>query len=161
MTTTRENDTLDFDDLAPRQQSLTINGKAYSLRECDEDGRRQWQNAKYRASRLTDGKLTSIEGMADTDSLLVSLCLFEQVGNSGDNFRPVPLQNVRKWPPRVVKRLYEAAVQMSELDQEETAEQLREQIAKMQERLAKMEAREGAEKNGHSPGPATSPSAAS
>lgn len=107
---------MDFDDLAPQSVAVTIKGQKYVLREATEEAARQYRNAQYRSMKMgPDGKPSSLDGMADTGSILVSGCLFA-VTATGES--PVPLTAVRLWPARIVGPLFERAKFLSNLDQD-------------------------------------------
>jgi len=96
---------------------ITIGGEDYVLREASGDAGCKYRNALLACTTLTDGKPSRIEGMADVEPLLVSLCLFTQGG------RPVTVPKVRSWPSRVVKALFEKIKEISDLDEEEEDEE--------------------------------------
>lgn len=133
-------------DLKPVEVPVKIGEQRYVLREASEEAARQWNNAKLRAARMNaDGKTTSIEGLADAEPLLVSLCLCLIDPKTGEirtdrNLNPVTvaLATVLGWPARVVKPLYEKALAISNLDGKDTPEALEAAIANLQERLAKL-----------------------
>ena len=137
-------------DLEPRQESLTIAGKAYILREASEGAACKYRNKAMAAARMADGKLVGMDGAADVEPLLVSLCLWE-VTDKGE--RPVSLATVMGWPARVVKPLFARAKAMSALDEEEqeTRETLEEKMAALQGKLALLD-----EANGHGSDPTRS-----
>jgi len=105
---------LNFDDLTPIEIPVRIQGKNYVLREASGDAACRYRNAVLACAQLTpEGKAVSVRNLADVEPLLVSLCLFDEKGN------PVSVNQVRKWPARVVKALYEKAKEISDLDLEE------------------------------------------
>ena len=133
-------------DLKPVEVPVKIGEQRYVLREASEEAARQWNNAKLRAARMNaDGKTTSIDGLADAEPLLVSLCLCMMDPKTGEtrtdrNLNPVTVSQatVLSWPARVVKPLYEKALAISNLDGKDTPEALETEIANLQERLAKL-----------------------
>jgi hypothetical protein len=127
---------LDFNDLAPREEVVRIAGATYVLREASEGAVVQWKNSHLRSTRMTDGKITSFGDMADSEPLLVHLCLYVpgldgkirlRDGQPDDSTR-VPLSRVRSWPARVVKPIFERAKAISELEEKETQEALEKQF---------------------------------
>jgi len=105
------NEALEFD-LAPISVSVTIGGKPYVLKEASEDAARQWNNANLKAMKMSDGKLSGMDGVADNASLLISLCLFDIT----DGFTsPVSLATIRSWPHRITKPLFEKCKSISGL----------------------------------------------
>lgn len=138
-------DTLNFDDLTPIALPVRVKGKDYLLREATGDAVAKWRNAQLRATRLGgDGKPASIDGLADAEPLLVSLCLFE-VGQGGKEL-PVSVQTVRSWPGRITSALFARAKEISELEEKEDRGSLERRIAKLQEKLVALGG-EGLEKN--------------
>lgn len=133
-------------DLKPVEVSVKIGEQRYVLREASEEASRQWNNAKLRAARMNaDGKTTSIDGLADCEPLLVSLCLCLTDPKTGEirldrQLNPVTVTQatVLGWPARVVKSLYEKALAISNLDGKDTPEALEAEIAKLTERLEKL-----------------------
>ncbi len=124
----------DFNDLDLREITVPIDGVVYTLREASEDAAAKYQNTLSRCTQLTDGKVSGITGpLADSQSLLVSLCLFD------DKNRLVPQAKVRQWPSRVVKQLFEKAAEISEIaGTDDTEESLQKTIDETQEKLDKL-----------------------
>lgn len=144
-------------DLEPIVVPVTIGKKEYELREADEDTAVKYRNASI--SGVTwgqDGSATKMENIGDVEPLLVSLCLREVVKREGGTttYRPVTVQNLLKWKPKVVRKLFETAKEISNLNEEDTEEGLVKQIADLQQRLARL--REDKVKNSQSPTPGTS-----
>lgn len=112
---------LTFDSLAPQEVPVTIGEDRYLLREPTEDAVRNWRNAIARTVRVHDGKPAGLDGVWDTDSLLVSYCLWK-VRDDGalDKLR---VEVVRSWPSRIVQRLFAEAKRLGGLDR--TAEETR------------------------------------
>lgn len=109
----------DFDDLAPWSRPFTYDGKPYLAREASADAARQFDNAKYRAGRWTDdGKTRVVEGLADAELVLLSLCVFEvyEHPKEGTKERPVAQVQLKTWPARVTRKLFEAIKEASQLD---------------------------------------------
>lgn len=130
---------LNFDDLAPIEIPVKVGGKAYLLREASGDAACKWRNALLKATRLgPEGKPVSIDGMADTEPLLISLCLFETADN-GDGSRtatkPVSIATIRSWPARVQAKLFAKCKDISALDETETEEALRKRLEDTQRKL--------------------------
>lgn len=106
-------DELNFDDLTPIELPVSVAGKRYVLREATEAAACQWRNAMMQATELgSDGKPTRVRNLADTEPLLVSLCLF-----TAEEGKPVPVATIKGWPARVVKRLFEKVKDVSDLDE--------------------------------------------
>ena len=144
---------LDFGELNPAEVDVKIGGREYVLREASGDAACKYRNALLKATKLgPNGKPQSLDGVADSEPLLVSLCLFEKY-RSGDEIkeRPAILPQVRGWPSRVQKTLFDRAKKMSGLDEsEKTKEQIQEQIKELRKKLEELdgaeEGKEGEEK---------------
>ncbi len=149
-----------FDDLAPITVPVTIGTGTYLLKEATGDAACKFQNALLKATKLgPEGRPVSLEGLADAEPLLVSMCLFEVVkitNKAGDvvtQERPVPLHVVRGWKNKVQKDLFNRIKVISDIGgEEETEAVLVKRIADAQKKLdairaAKAEA-EDASKNG-------------
>ena len=130
----KDND-FDFSELTLIEFPVKIGDKECVLREASEDAARQYQNALTRHTSIEDGKVRGIMGpIADTQSLFVSLCMFESSDDGKE--RRVDVKEVRKWPARVVKKLFDKAKEISEIGEDgDTIESLEKQIAELQERL--------------------------
>jgi len=142
----------DEDDLALIQIPVTYKGKTYLLTEAFGDAVAQWRNAQLAGTTMRqsedDGvKTISLGGMADSEPLLVALCLFSP-GPDGnlildargnvDRKHQVPLSVVRSWPQRLVGPLFERVKEISRLNEVETMESLEKKIADLQKRLGKL-----------------------
>lgn len=155
----RTSNALVFDDLEPICVPVRVGPKDYILREASGDAACKWRNAITRVTRMQDGKVSSVGDIADTEPLLISLCLFEiQRDKDGkpssdppvaDPKRPVSEKVIRTWPHRVQRALFDKARAISELEEKETAEDLEKKIADLQEKLAKLREGDGP-KNGPS-----------
>lgn len=113
---------LDFDDFTLQEEPVKLFGKNYVLREATGAAACKWRNDIFKSTKLgPDGKPVSVDGLADSEPNLVSLCLFERYddGRGQTRERNVPLATIRGWPQRVVKRLFERAKDMSELGMED------------------------------------------
>jgi hypothetical protein len=141
----------DFEDLTPAAVPVKYRGKRYLLREADESACCQYRNAVIRSRKLdADGRLTHLDGLADAEPLLVSLCLFELAEGPGQPSaeRPVPLAVVRSWPGRVVKPLFAWLHRASGLrEEEETEEVLADRLRETEGKLAALRNGGGRVKN--------------
>lgn len=146
-------DPFDFDDLAPIEIPVRIAGVAYILREASEAAACKWRNHQLKATRMADGKVTGMDGMADAEPLLVSLCLCQTNPDGTLKLDPqrnpanVPLALVLSWPARIVKPLFEKAKEISDLTEKETADALEKRLLETREKLDKLRAGENREKN--------------
>lgn len=119
---TNENfvEAMDFGDISLIEVPVKIAGKDYILREASGGAAEKYRDASIAGMTFTDGKLTRVEGLAGVESLLVSLCLFNDKG------LPVPLSLIRSWPSRVQKRLFERAKKISDLNESKIQDQITE-----------------------------------
>lgn len=130
-----------FDDLDTIRIPVKIGGKPYVLVEADEDTAVRYQNAQMRATKFSDdGKPSGIDGFADADPFLLSMCLFE-VTEKGD--RAIPISQLRKWKHRVVNPLIEKVKEISELTSSDTVAGIEKQITKLQSKLRTLKAKDG------------------
>lgn len=155
---------LDFNDLEPKQCNVTVGGKKYVLKEASGGAVVAWRNAQMKATRIgPNGKPVGVDGLADSEPLLVSMCLYEVVQNAKTGKEvhyPVKENVVRGWPSHIMTTLFETVKKMSGLDRAVTAEQLRLEIEAKQNQLDAMaaekemtEAINEAIKNGEEPEP--------
>jgi len=139
-------------DLEPIEIPVTIGGVEYVLCEASADAARKFNNKRAEAGRFSDGKLSGVSGLGDLEPLLVSSCLFRVTSRQVDGgvkraLSPVAYNTVLTWPARVVTPLFERAKKISELEETETLEALREQLKDTQEKIAELEAGENPAKN--------------
>jgi len=108
---------------------VKIAGKEYVLKEASGDVAVTYRDALLACTTLGDNfKPSKIEGMASTEALLVSLCLF-QVGVEGKQ-TPVSETVIRSWPNKIIKPLYNKAKEISELDETEEGSDAADDAAK-------------------------------
>lgn len=127
--------TLDLHDIDPVEIPFEYGGKSYVLKEASEHAVKTWRNAVMRSrsidySDMDHPKITSTgiqPELMDTPSLLVSLCLFHRA--TGEQDRPVPVEEVDQLPGRLVRRLFERAMEISELNKKDDAPSV-EELAK-------------------------------
>lgn len=139
---------MNFESIEPISIPVTIAGKNYVLKEATADVACKYRNIILKSTKLNvDGRVTSMEGLADAEPFLVSLCLFEV---DGDKLKPVPITTIRSWPNRIQKALFAEAKNISELDEKETEAILQKRIKDSQEKLEGLRsgALEEASKNG-------------
>lgn len=121
-------------DLTPVEIPVKIGGKNYILREADGAAAVQYRNAMLSCTQIgTDGKPSSVKGMAGTEPLLVSLCLL--TNEPSETRRAVMIDEVKAWPYRIQKGLYDKAKEISELEEEDTEESLLKERAKIDKKL--------------------------
>lgn len=117
---------IDLGDLQPIEVPYKLGGKSYILKEASGDAVCKYRNALMKSAKMGDDlRVTSVDGIADVEPLLVSLCLFE-VTEKGH--RPVSTADVRAWPNRVQKALFEKVKEISDLEDKEAKERYRERV---------------------------------
>ena len=99
---------------------VIIGGTEYELREANGDTAARWRNAILKQTTINPetGKPSSVGQIADTESFLVALCLFEK-----SNGKPVSQIQVKKWPSRVVKQLFDKVQEISDLKEDDDTEE--------------------------------------
>lgn len=139
-------DDLDFSSLALIQIPVTApDGAKFNLVRADGEVTARWEDAQL-ASRSydKDGNFVKFNGVhANTRCLLVAGCLRDQEG------KPVGEDVVRRWPGTMVQRLYDKAMWISELADDDP-KRLRSRIDALTEQLKEVESREAVLKNGRS-----------
>lgn len=115
-----------------------------------------WRNSQVRAAKLSpDGQVIGMGDVAEADTILLSKCLARiGVDKEFDHpiETPIPLVELRKWPDRILSRLTQELLKISDKeDQPATKEDLQKQIVDLQARLDRIIEREQAEKNSWTP----------
>lgn len=112
-------DLQDLDGLQPIEIRFNLEGKPHVLVEASADSACRWRNEVMKTAKLRNGKVSEVGNLADTEPLLVSLCLFkiEEDGKQVDGFRRVryDIKEVRRLPARVVKRLFAKCIEIGNL----------------------------------------------
>lgn len=133
---------LDFnsEDLTPHEETFTIGPRSFLIREADEAAIVKWRNSQVKASKLDQATGRIIIGeVADSDPLLISLCLFEKTEKDGkETLSPVPLSVITKWPNRVTKKILDRIKEISELNEDDTEEGLTKRLAALSEKLLQL-----------------------
>lgn len=125
-----------FDDPTPGKVEVVIGNEEYVLKEASGDTAVKYRNMLLRATKMTDGKVSGIDGMADAEPFLVSACLFRIVDMKGTRTEvPVALAAVRAFKDSLLKSLFERVKKISGLDDKETAESLKKKIADLTAKL--------------------------
>lgn len=137
---------LDLSDLTPIEVKVKYNGKMYILREPSEDAVKTFRNHTFKHLETKDGKVVGAkDGFADNQVILVSKCLYEAdaeenlplKNNLPDSSKLVSIANLNQWPNRIVEKLFEKAKEIGGLnEEEETIDSIREEIAKLNKKLA-------------------------
>lgn len=104
---------LDFGSLERIELPVTApDGTKYILREASEDQAVKFKNAQMSRVLLgPQGKPQKIDGMGDLEPMLVAMLLV------GENERPINENLVRGWPSRMVRKLFDAAKDISGLNE--------------------------------------------
>lgn len=106
---------IEFNDLI--EVPVTFKGEEYVLREATAEASAAYVSAKTKTLRFdSSGNFSSFGNVGDLPLLLVSMCLF-RVGES----KPVPKSEIKKFGTRIVLRLYERALDISGLDEDNTS----------------------------------------
>lgn len=138
---------MDFD-LAPIRIPVTVRGKRYILSDATAGAVVQYRNALMKSTRMIDGKVSGVEGMADAEPLLVSLCLsnlskddpLAPATDPGGNPVPVGIAVVKSFPSSAMKILFDRIKEISGLNDDESEETLAKRIEVDQKKLASMRA---------------------
>lgn len=122
-------------DLSVREEFLTIGKVDYILREASGEAGTKYRNADSACYEYgPNGNISKVTGLAETGPLLVSLCLFERVGN-----KPVPIEQIKAWPDRVQQDLFRRAKELSNFDQPVNLDAMIKQRDRLNERIASFE----------------------
>lgn len=142
---TQDTANYDFDfgdelDLKPKRATARIGGRTHVIKEAVGGIAKQYKNACMRGTKMDDGKIVGMEGLADAEYLLVSLCTCEvlTLGDGTQVERPVPQKIVESWPSHISSKIYGWIKEASHLHEAQTEEQLTREIHKLEERLAKL-----------------------
>lgn len=127
------NESMNFD-LTVAEIPVTIGGRSYILREADGEATVKYENARLRYTEVQGDRVVAVDGMSNTQPLLVSLCLFD-----AETGKPVPEDTIRKWPGRVQKSLFERAKEISQIDQPSDLKALKESRDKIERRIKELE----------------------
>lgn len=112
----------------------------------------QYRNAALKAAKMVDGKIVGMDGVANAEPLLVSLCTSPEDHNhpgqprrdTNGNPVPTPLNVVMSWPPHVVAKLFETIKAISPgLEEKETREVLEKRFGETTEKLAALSTNDG------------------
>lgn len=134
----------DFSEDVLKEVSFKVGKESYTLREASYDAVLKHRNAIIACTELgPDGQPKSAKNFADTDALLLSMCLFD-----GEN-KLVPASKIRSWKASVGKRMLAVLREISELDEDSSNDVagLQKQLSEIQEKLEKAKAKEEAPKN--------------
>lgn len=96
-----------------KEVSVTIDSKPYVLRELD--GRQKGKYLNKMGSRITlnaKGEVASFKDYAGLESTLLELCLYD------NEDKLVPANVMETWPSTILTRLFDAAQDLSGLNEE-------------------------------------------
>ena len=116
------------------------NGKKYILREASGEAAARFNSMRGKCAKYTDGGVSEVSGIGHIPLFLVSLCLFNMKEDGTANLQStVVLSVIQSWPERVIKKLYAEALRISEIDQDDDLDNLKEQHKELGEKIIKME----------------------
>lgn len=132
----------DFDDLTPQFKPVKYLKKQFVVKEARGRAVVAYRNSAMRAAKMKDQEIVGIDGLADSEIVLVAACLFEVRPDILINDKPKELTVsetfVRDMPYRVVKPLYDWIKAVSEIDEGEDEASLLKQKAAVEKKLAKL-----------------------
>lgn len=131
---------------------VTIGDKKYLLKEASEAACRKFRNAQMSCTKYdSEGNTRTIEGLADGQALLLSMCLFElEIGADGTSViqeKVVQVSQLAKFSGRVVKKLYTRCFEISELAEVPTLKELKKERVELDKQIEKLEKEEETAKN--------------
>ena len=116
------------------------NGKKYILREASGEAAARFNSMRGKCAKYADGGVSEVSGIGHIPLFLISLCLFSVKEDGTANLQStVALSVIQVWPERVIRKLYAKALEISEIDQNDDLDSLREQYKELGEQSAKME----------------------
>lgn len=129
----------DYSDLTPIEIPVTnLNGKNYILREADGDTGAKFKSRSAQCMRMTEGKVSGVNDIGSLEPYLLSLCMLQvSIHTDGEtkHLKSVSEATIRSWPSKVVKKLFNKAKEISELNEEETVESLEKVIKEATKKL--------------------------
>lgn len=108
-------ESLDFDSPAPKDVPFRYRNKSYSLREASHDKAREYRSALLASYRPGAGGLLPGENLPRTELVLLAGCVYDQ------DDKPVPVEEMKTWPNRVIRPLFERVREMSYLTDLDTS----------------------------------------
>lgn len=130
-------ETMEFETLDLISIPLRIGKTWYILQEATEEAAIAYENAKIQGGSLVGGKVI-FNDLAGIEPLLVSMCLIQNTSN--DPKKPLPggfvqLDELKKWPAKVVKPIFNRIKEMSELDPMPSKDVLEKRLARVSKQL--------------------------
>lgn len=117
--------------------------KQFVLCEASEPAAARYQNAQIKATKMVESadgsKIGTVDGLSDTEMLLVSLCLFE-VTNEGGRKSVEQSYIKANIPHRVCRELFAKAEEISGLGGEQTEAQINIKIKELEKKRDKLRA---------------------
>lgn len=141
---------LDLGDPTPIEVPIAIGDKKYILKEADGEASTKYRNHRASCMKFNpEGGWTGISGpVNDAEHILISSCLFEIYDQNGEiRRRPVIFEQVKRFPHRIQKALFEKAKEISGLEDDQKPEVLEKQIVLLQKRLEQKKGSEDQVKN--------------
>lgn len=109
----------DFSDIQWIEIPVTgPDNEEYILRELDAGGARKYNDARISGVTMEDGKVVKVENIGGLEVLLVSLCL------RAVNKRPIRPQSIEGWQERIIKKLFDKAKEISDIEEESADDNL-------------------------------------
>ena len=124
---------LDFSSVAEIEVPVKVRDSTYTLREASGEAAAKYRSAAAACMKMVDGKTVGISGIGEVESLLVSLCLFD------DKNKLVKRELINSWPAKIVKALFERCKEISGLDEDASIESLKKQRDKLNEQIKTLE----------------------
>lgn len=130
-----------------RRVPIEYHGERYVLKSADAEAAVAYENAQLRGTQRDPetGKVVGQVGLADTEPLLVHLCLWNE-----EETQRIPERKIRSWPAFLVKRLFDKAKEISNLGLYSDLSSMKEYCAKLQEAINRAETEEERIKNSSS-----------
>lgn len=126
--------TLDFDEMELEVSvPVRYRKKEYILKSVSEEYAIKYENARERCfTRNAEGDVVKIDGLSETEPLLVSYCLFDAETN-----KRIKVEELATWDAKVIAQLFREAKRISDLDLS-TKEGIEKQIAELQKALERV-----------------------
>lgn len=133
-------DFTEFATIARDEKPFEYDKKQFVLVEADGEVTARYKAQVYANSVVVDGKFVPKSGMADVEAFLVSLCVFEIDPQAHGGRKAVTIKEVKSWPGRMVKKLFQAAKKLSQMGDEETIDSLERQRDDINDQIEKLKA---------------------
>ena len=97
--------------------------------------------APIACSKMSDGKISGIKGLPDTEPKLIAMCLFWNCPGEEKHNKNVNEDKIKSWPQRVQKALYARVKQISEMNdvEDESLEGLYKQREELNAKIKELE----------------------